>query len=188
MKSVRKNAKKSKNNRFKGFKENDRKLIGVQRNAGEFPLFWYSVPVLTGLEPTLLTSYPGNTAKYLLNYLGDDFKNGKLSLPPVGTDVEVKGYLGENGDLPVRLRRLRTGLAELAYEELCCQSWSILPVVVVTLPDPHGYWPEDIRCDRRVAFAAEWLDVAFGDDTNKQDEFLERVGALQKDSKPLRNP
>lgn len=157
-----------------------RAVVGVVRDdaeEGEGGRFYYTVPLPTGEEPTLLTSYPGNTATWLLNSLGDDFKSGELKLPKTGETVEVSGYLGEGGSLPLRLRTLRADQAEFAYENLTCQSWENLPVVLVELPDPSGRWAEDPLCDERVVLATEFLRAVFSDSLDEQDAFLAKLDA-----------
>jgi len=164
----------------KTLEEHGRAVVGVVADGAEEGTqarFYYTVPVPTGEEPTLLTAYPGNTATWLLNRLGDDFKSGRLPLPPVGGDVDVEGYLGAHGELPLRLRTLRADQAEFAYENLTCQSWETLPVVVVTLPDPTGKFPEHPDCDPRVALAGEFLNTVFTDDVAQQHELLARLDA-----------
>lgn len=161
-------------------REHGRAVVGVvgdNATEGESGRFYYTVPLPTGEEPTLLTSYPGNTATWLLNRLGDAFRNKELKFPKTGETTEVSGYLGEGGSLPLRLRTLRADQAEFAYSNLTCQSWDNLPVVVVELPDPAGHWPEDPLCDERVVLATEFLRAVFSDDVNEQDAFLAKLNA-----------
>ena len=164
-------------------REHGRAVVGVVADGAEYGeggRFYYTIPIPNGDEPTLLTSYPGNTATWLLNRIGDDFKNGTLSLPKAGETAEVRGYIGENGVLPLRLKTLTADHAEFAYREMTCQSFDILPVVIVELPDPAGKWAEDAGCDPRVKLATEFLRAVFSDDANEQDAFLEKMEALKQ--------
>jgi hypothetical protein len=163
-------------------REHGRAIVGVvadEAPEGSDGRYFYTVPIPNGEEPTLLTSYPGNTASWLLNRIGDDFKNGVLSLPKAGETTEVRGYIGENGVLPLRLKTLRADQAEFAYREMTCQSFNVLPVVIVELPDPSGRWAENAECDPRVALATEFLNAVFSDDEDEQDAFLVKMDELK---------
>lgn len=147
--------------------QHGRAILGVVADGDEHVSYntkWvYSIPLPDGQEPTLLTSYPGETSKWLLNKLGDAFRNGELSLPEADETVEVDGYLGINGELPIRITALNAARSAFAYAKFTCQSWDKLPVALVTLPDPTGCWPEDLVCDPRVSVPQRAIYSAFFD-------------------------
>ncbi len=143
-------------------RDHDRVVIGVVPDGSDDPneTRWsYTVPA-DGKEPVLLTSYPGRTASWLLNHLGDDLRTGKLSRPTtVGVPEIHHGYLGAEGEIPLRLTLLSGDQALISAEHLTCQADPSLPVVMVTLPDPKGRWPEDEGCDDRVRVGSQVLEA-----------------------------
>lgn len=137
--------------------EHGRALIGVTPDDKEDPrqVQWtYSVPNEDSTEPVLLTSYPSsNTTKWVLNYLGDHFRENGWEHLEESTVTELPGFLGTDGELPLRVRLLTETETKASRQHYTCQADGRLPVVLVTLPDTGGHFPDDEGCTPVVAFS-----------------------------------
>lgn len=106
------------------------------------PAFTYTIGNYLKGGPELLTFYPSApTCRFLLNTLSEALLSGEIHLSP-GEAKEVTGFLGEEGEVPVRLRYLTE--LELAYSS---KNYTIqLPdeasVVLVEPPLPSGHFAD----------------------------------------------
>ena len=100
--------------------------------------------------PELLTFYPSNpTNRFLLNHLSDALRDGEIDLKP-GEAKEVAGFLGQHGEIPVRLRYLTTVEQAYSNTKYTIQLPADAPVVLVEPPTPRGDFAEDEGCDQSV--------------------------------------
>ena len=137
--------------------EHGRALIGVTPDDKNDPrqVQWtYSVPNEDSTEPVLLTSYPSsNTTRWVLNYLGDHFREVGWEGLSEGDTTELTGFLGANGELPLRVRLLTDTETEASRQHYTCLADHRLPIVLVTLPDPAGHYPEEAECSPVVSYS-----------------------------------
>jgi hypothetical protein len=126
--------------------------------------FAYTVPKPGINEPVLLASYPSQkTLEFLLNAVGDHFReNGWADL---GTDlVELNGFLGEKGEIPIEVRLLSAEEHARACKRLTCQADPSLPVVLLSIPDPQGSRPQSPFCQSEVTRADLYLYTRLTED------------------------
>ena len=111
-------------------------------------------------DPELITFYPGpKTCSYVLNQLSNQF-NSEVLKPLLNDEVrEVIGVLGEQGQIPLRVRLL-TG----TEREAVCKRWptrvpldEAYPLVFVDIPDTNGYygWEEECCNDLKQVYPQE---------------------------------
>ena len=83
--------------------------------------------------------------RFVLNHISEALRDGELEV--TAEPVEVPGFLGQDGELPVRLRLMTSLERVVAYERYTCQLPSpSVPVVIAELPDPRGFFADDDRC------------------------------------------
>lgn len=132
----------------KAISEKGRQVISV-RGASEGGIDWmYTLGNEISQEtPEVITWYPSDqTGPWLLNHFSDALKSGEVE-PFENNEVRViPGFLGENGEIPVRARLLNKIEQLTAREEWTCQLPPSYRVIVVELPDPAGHFPEDLEC------------------------------------------
>jgi hypothetical protein len=92
--------------------------------------------------PELLTFYPSNpTCRFLLNTLSDAFIAGEIDLKP-GEAKEFTGFLGAEGEVPVRLRYLTEVEQAFSNTKFTIQLPAEVPVVLVEPPTPAGFFAD----------------------------------------------
>lgn len=115
--------------------------------------FAYTVPVDGAEDFILLSGYPSaSTCHFLLNSLGDHFRTGAHGDIEEDEWVELQGFLGGTGEVPVRVTQLNPGQRHLAQQNLVCQAPANLPVLWIQVPDPAGRFPRDPGCLNSVMF------------------------------------
>lgn len=128
--------------------EKGRSVIGVM-GAADGGIDWmYTLGnEITQETPEVITWYPSNeTAPWLLNHFSDALKSGEIE-PFEDNEVRViPGFLGGDGEIPVRARLLNKMEQLTVRKEWTCQLPPSYRVIVVELPDPAGHFPEDPEC------------------------------------------
>ena len=144
-------------------KESGRAVIAVMANedAGKdkseiTPAFAYTLGNSLQDEPfaEIWTCYPSRpTMSFVLNHISDAIRDGELD--HLSTEpIEAKGFIGEEGCLPVRLRLMTEMERVIAYEAFTCQLPSAAtPVCIAELPDPAGHFADDPECHPAVVEA-----------------------------------
>ncbi len=148
---------------LKGIEEHGRALIAVMPDDTDDPrqIAWaYSMPAEHVIEPCLLTGYPSSrTAAFLLNALGDHFRENGWDNLSEHTETEMKGFLGADGEFPIQARLLTETEREASSEAYTCQADDRLPIVLITAPDPNGNWPKDKECNPLVTWSQGKLEI-----------------------------
>ena len=116
--------------------------------TGGAPQFCYSLGncLHENPYPEVWSCYPSEpTMRFVLNHISDAIKDGEIE---VSTEpAEYPGFLGKDGELPVRLRLMTPMERVIAYEAWTCQLPSeSVPVVIAELPDPRGFFADDEEC------------------------------------------
>lgn len=140
----------------KAIAEHGRAIVGVlpaettdYEEGDQSPAFSYTLGNSLGENPfpEIITFYPSApTQHFVLNNLSDAIKNGEITNVTTETQ-EVLGYLGEDGSVPIRIRRLTSIEQVWARKEYTCQVPSdTTPIIIAELPDPAGRWADDPDC------------------------------------------
>ena len=112
------------------------------------PAFAYTLGNCMQDEPfeEVWCCYPSQpTMRFVLNHISDAIEKGRIELTT--EPIEVPGFLGQDGELPVRLRLMTAAERAIAYTTFTCQlPGASTPVCVAELPDPRGFFADDERC------------------------------------------
>ncbi len=136
----------------RGINEHGRAIIGVIGNgedAGESTPGWaYTIGnSITQDIPEVITFYPSRpTQSFVLNEFSDRLKDGVIEPFKQGEAREVFGCLGEEGEIPLRARLMTPTEQVLAHEHFTCQIPETVPVIILELPDPKGYFADEDDC------------------------------------------
>jgi hypothetical protein len=137
--------------------ENGRAVVGVMPEDNDDPRaiqFAYSVPRAHTVEPVVLTSYPSSkTAPWLLNSVGDYFREHGWDFLEEDSVTFLDGFLGADGEIPVAVRVLSAAEHAVSKDKYTCMADERLPVVLLTVPDPSGLFPWDEDCFEVVKYA-----------------------------------
>lgn len=153
---------------LKGIEKEGRALIAVMPDGADDPrpvAFTYSVPNDDVIEPVMLTSYPSDkTPAWLLNNLGDHFREKGWEGISEDSPTLLDGFLGEDGQHQIAVRLLTEEESERSHEHFTCQADSRVPVVLVTIPDLAFRFPWEEECHPMVAWSEAMLvDKLSGD-------------------------
>ena len=135
--------------------EHGRAVVAVMSDADKgkptdevTPDFAYTLGNCLQEEPfaEVWSCYPSQpTMRFVLNHISEAIRDGELEV--TAEPVEVPGFLGQDGELPVRLRLMTSLERVVAYERYTCQLPSpSVPVVIAEMPDPRGFFADDDRC------------------------------------------
>lgn len=132
----------------KAISEHGRQVVRVM-GAADGGIDWmYTLGnEITQDTPEVITWYPSDqTAPWLLNHFSEALKSGEVEPFEDHETRVIPGFLGENGEIPVRARLLSKEEQLIARQEWTCQLPPSYRVIVVELPDPAGHFPGDPEC------------------------------------------
>jgi len=146
---------------LKGIEQSGRALIAVMPEGADDPrpvAFTYSVPSEDVVEPVMLTSYPSDkTPGWLLNSLGDHFRENGWEGVPEDSEMLLEGFLGLDGEHSIAVRLLTEEESERSHEHFTCQADPRVPVILVTIPDLAFRFPWEEGCNPIVAWSESLL-------------------------------
>ncbi len=119
--------------------------------------FSYTVPDPSRQEPVVLCAYPSaRTVRFLLNRVAEELAGNWTDLK-ADTWTQLPGFLGADGELPVRVRLLTDTERQASDTAFTCQANPKLPVALLSVPDTQGHWPDDSNCHPVVALSEALL-------------------------------
>ncbi len=120
--------------------------------------------------PELLSFYPGQkTISSLFNSISELLINETIKPLMQGEIREVRGILGQSGQMPIRLRLLNKNEKEESREKWTCGLPADSEIILVDVPDTNGYFanePESYQYTRKTFPKSLWTNSSTTSLTN----------------------
>lgn len=162
-----------------------RVIVAVKPDSARDPRpidFAYTIPKPGINEPVLLASYPSQkTLQFLLNAVGDHLRQTGWDDLDTVDFLDLEGFLGEKGEIPVGARLLSAEEHARSRKVLTCQADPDTPVVLLSIPDPQGSRPQSPFCHPDVTRADLYLYVRLTEDGLDPSALWEATQGIQKD-------